>query len=64
MKLIKAIPLEEIKKRQNWHKYFAWYPVRTIIGSLVWLEMVERRISYSGYSRVVIKEYRELNEKK
>lgn len=64
MKLIRSLPLEEMRKKQSWHKYFAWYPVRTNIDSLVWLETVERRLIYNLYCKVVSKEYRELNEKR
>ncbi len=28
----------------KWHRWFAWYPVRTDKGELVWLETVERRL--------------------
>lgn len=26
----------------DWHRRFAWFPVRTIDGTWVWLETVER----------------------
>jgi kynurenine formamidase len=38
------------------HKWFAWYPIRTLRGEIVWLETVYRkrwgdsRLSYWEYS--------------
>ena len=36
------------RQRRNpleWHRCFAWWPVRTVDGYTVWLERVERRIT-------------------
>lgn len=30
-------------RRANWHKWFAWHPVRLLDGSRVWLRPVYRR---------------------
>lgn len=32
------------KAREQWHRWFAWYPVRVSDESCRWLEWVERRI--------------------
>lgn len=67
MRLIKAISKEEIKKRANWHKLFAWLPKRTNNGALVWLEFIERRFLLDINKPWIILEieYREkVNEQK
>lgn len=28
----------------DWHTWFAWYPITTINNTTVWLEFVERRV--------------------
>jgi len=44
-------------KAYNWHRWFAWYPVRafklgTSRGAWVWLETVDRIYEYGyGYGR-------------
>jgi hypothetical protein len=35
-------------KRYSWHRWFAWRPVRIGGIDLVWLEIVERRLSYGS----------------
>jgi hypothetical protein len=37
----------KIKFEDQWHRWFAWYPVR-IGDERVWLEFVERRITEGG----------------
>jgi len=33
----------------EWHNWFAWYPVRTLDGSLSWLETVRRKaLKFTG----------------
>ena len=29
----------------KWHRWFAWYPVRTINGVTVWLEFVDKKFT-------------------
>lgn len=46
----------------NWHDWFAWFPVSTQDGQLVWLKTVQRRMKkdarqvwwgdFSGYAGV------------
>ncbi len=49
MKWIGGLTLEEIKKRrENWHQWFAWHPIRLLKTKnnrehWVWLEYVFRR---------------------
>lgn len=37
---------------RQWHKVFLWFPVRIEDGHCHWLETVERRFLYAGYSNV------------
>ncbi len=41
---------EKIERLQNWHKWFAWRPVRVGNNDCRWLELVERRgeLIYQG----------------
>lgn len=34
---------EKVEKLKNWHRFFAWYPVRINDHECAWLEMVERK---------------------
>jgi len=34
---------EKLKNRENWHKWFAWYPVKVGEHDCRWLESVNRR---------------------
>jgi hypothetical protein len=50
--------------RQQWHRWFAWYPVR-IGEDTVWLETVEKRIPFCntiGMQGDLPTEYRRLGE--
>jgi hypothetical protein len=38
--LIRAVKMRE---QANWHRWFAWYPVRVNVMEIRWLEAVERR---------------------
>jgi hypothetical protein len=43
--------LERIKRRETWHSWFAWYPVRLEgpNGRIAWLEWIEHRSELIGY---------------
>jgi hypothetical protein len=57
--------------RQNvigqWHRWFAWYPVNTVCGTILWLETVEYRRSFKVWNLDIwgqwITEYRRLGSK-
>lgn len=36
------------QEKTKWHDWFAWYPIVTLSGYLVWLETVERRVLYES----------------
>lgn len=45
--------------RTSWHEWFAWHPVRAKIDDggwyrWVWLDVVERRLSYGSYDHKII----------
>ena len=42
-------------KNKKWHRWFAWYPVTTIHGWMVWWEYVDRR-DWGKY--ILLYEYR------
>jgi hypothetical protein len=47
------------KKEFEWRTWFAWYPIKTVCGTNVWLEYVERRISETEWEEFERKvEYR------
>lgn len=50
----------------EWHKWFAWYPIRTIDDEKVWLEIVYRRkiYSYSFASRKYWCDYRKNDDER
>lgn len=50
---------ERHNRKQQWHKWFAWRPIRLNENDCRWLEYVERKINYSfgDVSRI---HYREL----
>lgn len=35
-------------KKQKWHKWFAWFPVRVSEDEIVWLVCVERRSGFKS----------------
>lgn len=39
---------KEYPSKQDWHKWFAWHPV-SVGNEAVWLEVIERKVSYSIY---------------
>jgi hypothetical protein len=43
--------------RRQWHRWFAWFPVRVGSRDCRWLETIERR--YVGYTTYAMREYRE-----
>lgn len=49
---------KDYSKLQQWHRWFAWCPIR-MNGECVWLETIERRISFTFFYDTVW-EYREL----
>lgn len=51
---------KDYNKLQQWHRWFAWHPVR-LNGECVWLETVERRMTGMFYLDIEF-EYREANE--
>lgn len=48
-----------IKDTKKWHRWFAWHPVVTPDGTILWLETVERRVdpqmaALPDYARLVM----------
>lgn len=45
------LKLPPVEYEITWHRWFAWHPVITQSGIVVWFEHVDRRIvrKYSGY---------------
>jgi hypothetical protein len=39
------------KDLEEWHQWFAWYPVKTTVGTWVWLELVLQRQLTSSSSQ-------------
>lgn len=37
------------KAKQQWHRWFAWYPVKVTHGDCRWLETVETKLYYNRY---------------
>lgn len=52
---------EHIYATEVWHKWFAWLPIRVKPEECVWLEHVERKISY-WYGESYHTEYREMKD--
>lgn len=49
-------------KKEKWHKWWAWYPVRIDHYTLVWLETIERKQDYVlGMSHLPYWQYRRIN---
>jgi len=42
----------KLERRKVWHKWFAWYPVRTGFNTVAWLENVERRLEPNQWADV------------
>jgi len=40
------------KDKFAWRDWFAWYPIKTVCDTNVWLEYVERRISETEWEVV------------
>ena len=36
-------------KSWEWHEWYAWHPIMTDCGQIVWLEVVERRSCDGGW---------------
>lgn len=51
---------ERLKRLENWHRWFAWFPVKTADHDCRWFEYVERKITYEfcTYDTFTVKEYR------
>jgi len=45
MKFITASAWLRKKRKKEWYKYFAWYPVKIDDEIYVWFEYVQRRIT-------------------
>jgi len=41
------------KNKEQWHSWWAWHPVRTKEGVLVWLEPVQRRWNPDTNLRII-----------
>lgn len=40
-------PIEHwMSRKERWHRWFAWYPIRLGDDDCRWLEVVERRFDY------------------
>ena len=50
-------------KNENWHYWFAWYPVRLDSDRVAWLQMVERKREAFGYPVGLVCDYRLPGEK-
>jgi hypothetical protein len=55
---------EKRDKLTNWHKWYAWYPVRIGSHNCRWLEYVERKLTYveCGWDYYTNREYRTLED--
>jgi hypothetical protein len=40
---------EKALRLENWHRWFAWYPVRVGSHDCRWLEAVERKGTFRGW---------------
>lgn len=49
------------ERKEEWHKWFAWYPVRVGPDLCVWLETLERKYTHHKWFLDFYIEYRELN---
>ena len=49
------------QRLENWHRWFAWHPMVMPSGDLVWLEWIERKITY-GYDHGPVADHREIPE--
>ena len=57
--LSRRVKLERKAARlDKWHMWFAWYPVMTLEGHLVWLEKVQIRADYYPVNEEFVWEYR------
>lgn len=51
---------ERIGRLTNWHRWFAWHPIKVSDHDCRWLEYVERKITYEHftYDTFTKREYR------
>lgn len=40
---------QKIAAKETWHDWFAWWPVRTLGNTCVWLEWCRRKGKYYSY---------------
>lgn len=40
------------RPNNQWTRWFAWYPVKTVDEEYIWLEMVERRLYHAKIPNV------------
>lgn len=56
---------EKFKLKQQWHRWFAWYPVRTGDHECRWLEYIEQQLiirRYPSHRTITLWEYRSIGE--
>lgn len=53
---------ERYERLSEWHRWFAWYPVRVGSHDCRWLEYVERRASLDWAARVIYWHHRPLSK--
>ena len=53
--------VEKMKAQEQWHRWYAWRPVRVDSRDCRWLEYVERKITNKMWGE--LREYRALKEK-
>ena len=46
---------------REWHTWFAWHPI-LIDNSYIWLEFIERRLTYEDVHNNTIYEYRKIEQ--
>jgi hypothetical protein len=40
---------ERRRAKEEWHRWFAWHPVRVASRHCLWLEFIERKGTYEGF---------------
>ena len=51
-RLVKEWAEARAQELRQWHKFFAWFPTRIEDNHCRWLETIERRYPYAGYSEL------------
>jgi hypothetical protein len=44
---------ERISRLTNWHRWFAWHPIKVADHDCRWLEYVERKITYEHCMKTI-----------